>query len=285
MTTITKPGLYPQLDEATYLADPVPEGSLSNSGAKRLVPPSTPAHFKAARDGAQERSNAFDIGHAVHGKVLGIGQPVKAIEGNRNANATKAAITEAEAEGFLVLKPDELEQVNAMAEAVLSHPIARVLFKKGYGTPEVSAFWRDEPTKVMLRCRYDWLPDPTDGKRLIVPDLKTTTDADPGKFGKSAANFGYFMQDAHYLDGLAAHDIGDESNAFVFVSVEKTRPFLVSVVQLDDEARALGRRLLRNAIDLYAQCMERDEWPGYSLAVERASLPAWFTRFHEETYA
>ena len=35
--TVTEPGLYPDIDFAEYLADPVSGGSLSHSGIKTLV--------------------------------------------------------------------------------------------------------------------------------------------------------------------------------------------------------------------------------------------------------
>ncbi|MBO0827768.1 MAG: hypothetical protein J2P24_08300 [Streptosporangiales bacterium] len=42
---ITEPGVY-NLPAAVYHADPVPGGSLSQSGAKKLLPPSCPALYR-----------------------------------------------------------------------------------------------------------------------------------------------------------------------------------------------------------------------------------------------
>lgn len=277
---VTTACLLPDLDEAVYHGDPVPTelgGSISQSGAKLLLSPSTPAHFRWAQDNPPEMRREFSVGHAVHAKVLGVGAPVAVIDGNRNSTAVKEAVAQAEAEGKIVLKSEDFDACEAMAESVLAHPIAAALFEKGWGTPEVSAFWQDAETNVFLRARFDWLPDEQQG-RVIVPDLKTTIDANPAHFGKTAANFGYYLQAWWYLEALAAHGIGDESNAFVFVCVEKKPPYPVSVVQLDDEAMSIGRSRMRQAIDIYAACMESGEWPGYSTEVARASLPSWFAR-------
>jgi hypothetical protein len=46
---ITEPGVY-DIAEDHYHADPVPGGSLSNSGAKKLLPPSCPAKFAYERE-------------------------------------------------------------------------------------------------------------------------------------------------------------------------------------------------------------------------------------------
>lgn len=298
MVTITEPRLVPDLDEVDYHADPVPKdigGSLSQSGAKLLIPPSTPAHFRWSQDHPQAYKRQFAVGKAVHCKVQGVQAPVEVVQAKNKKGepydardyATVSAQQhrdEIHERGLIPLLRSEFDECEAMAEAVLAHPLASVLFEQGYGTPEVSAFWRDPETNVMLRCRYDWLPDERGG-RVIVPDLKTARSANPDTFGKSAADFGYFMQDPHYLDGLAAHGIGNRDNAFIFVLVEKTPPYLVSVVQLTEEDRALGRRLMRRAIDTYARCMEADEWPGYTTEVASVSLPYWFHRLHEEVPA
>lgn len=287
MTTVTAPGLYPDMDEETYHADPVPMrlgGSLSSSGAKMLLPPSTPAHFKWNRDNGQEPKPAFDLGHAVHKLVLGSGAEFAVIAAKDwMTKAAKEARDAARAEGKTPLLTKEHMQATAMADAVRRHPIATLLFNPDRGRPEVSGFWQDCDTEVWRRFRLDWLPDAN--RRLIVPDLKTTVDANPAHFGKTAANFGYYIQHPYYLEGLQALGVGDEDTAFLFVLVEKTPPHLVSVVELDADAVALGRQAIRQALRTYAECVGTDTWPGYSPHVESASLPYYLTRHLEETFA
>lgn len=277
---VIEPCLLPGMDETAYHADPVPAdigGSLSVSAVKLLVPPSTPAEFRWAQDHPRVEKKTFKVGHAVHAKVLGVGADVAVIDGNRNANAVKAEIAEAEEEGLIVLKTPEYDEVNAMAEAVLRHPVASVLFKRGHGASEVSAFFRDDVTNVMRRGRFDWLPD-EDGGRLIVPDLKTSESVEAGAFGKYAAKYQYPMQGDWYLEALTALGIGNRDNKFVFVVVHKSPPHLVAVYELTEEDRAIGHRLNRNAIDLYAHCMETGEWPGHPEHVTELQLPDWYHR-------
>lgn len=297
MMEITTPGLYPGMDEATYHGDPVPSrlgGSLSNSGAK-LLAFSTPAHFKWARDNGRPPKRAFDLGHAVHKYVLREGDELVIVEktakdGTRldaDDYTTKSAQEHREAiraEGKIPLLRKEDDQAQSMAASVLRHPVARILFDPDHGTPEVSGFWQDPETEVWQRLRVDWLPDAR-GRRLIVPDLKTSNDADPTKFGKKAADFGYFMQHPFYLGGLQHLGLADDDAAFIFVNVETAPPHLVSVVELDEDAVALGRQLIRQALRTYAECMGTDTWPGYSQHVELASLPYYFTRQLEGAFA
>ncbi|MGW9447058.1 hypothetical protein, partial [Bacillus mobilis] len=46
LSAITRPGVYDGIPEAVYHRDPVPGGSLSSSGARKLLAPSCPALFK-----------------------------------------------------------------------------------------------------------------------------------------------------------------------------------------------------------------------------------------------
>jgi len=64
-------------------------------------------------------------------------------------------------------------------------------------------YWADQRTGTQLRARLDWMYDPGTGQ-LIIVDYKTADSADPGKFGKACADYGYHQQHAHYQDGLAA---------------------------------------------------------------------------------
>ena len=56
--------------------------------------------------------------------------------------------------------------------------------------------------------------------------------------------------------------------------VEKTEPYLVSVVALDVEAINIGRQLNDRAKRIYRECLESGVWPGYPSA-ELISLPMW----------
>jgi hypothetical protein len=167
-----------------------------------------------------------------------------------------------------------------MAAAVHKHPVAGALLDPATGEAERSLYWTDPDTGVALRGRLDWLRRPTNG-RVICVDLKTTVCANPLEFGKSAANFGYDLQDHHYRSGIRALGI-DPDPAFLFVLVEKTPPYLVSVVDLDEQAKTIGAARMRQAIDTYRDCTETGVWPGCSTEIEQITLPRWYTRTHEQ---
>ena len=279
--TITEPGIYPDLPSDDYHAQ---HDWLSWSRMKYLIPPSTPAHFKAALSADEERKRHFDMGKVVHALTLGAGDDYVVVQAlNRQKepyDATSYDTVSAQvhrdaiyADGLVPILAAELEQAEAMAKSVNEHPVASALLADG--RPEVSLFWVDDATGVKCRARLDWLPNAVKGRRLIVPDLKTAVTAAPSEFSKAAANFAYYGQGMHYLDGVRALGL-DLDPAWLFITVEKARPHLVSVGQLSDrEDLRLARAVVDHCRRLYAECSATDNWPGYGHGINDLRLPTW----------
>lgn len=272
-TVITEPCLVKDMDEDIYHRDPVPESSLSVSGAKRIL--DCPARFKWEQENRRQKK-AFDFGHAAHAKVLGKGAPYvvipdKLLASNRatSTTAAKAFIAQAREDGLVPLKSDEAAVIDAMAAKLIEHPIAAKLLS--LGDAEQSMFWRDETTKVMLRGRLDWLTKLGSGRPVIVDYKTTARTADPARFGWEARDFDYHMQDCWYREG--ANLLGIEDPAFVFIVQEKTAPYFVSVVELDDPSREVGDQRNRVARQTYLDCMTRDEWPAYAPIIHPVNVP------------
>jgi hypothetical protein len=280
--TTFRPGVYDGMPEAMYHGDPVPGGSLSSSGARKLLPPSCPAKFRWETDNPPPPKDHLELGSAAHKLVLGVGAEIAEIKA-RNWQ-TKAAQNDrdaARAEGFLPLLTHEHEQVKAMAAAIRAHPAAAGLFNPERGKPEQSMFWQDPATGIWRRSRADWLPDSDARRRLIVADYKTCNSGDLASIPKSVANYGYFQQADWYLDGVRSLGLAADP-AFVFIFQEKEPPYLITPVQLDANALAAGRELNRQASDLYRACTGHGEWPGYTAGIEVVSLPPWAFRRLEE---
>jgi hypothetical protein len=276
--TTFRAGVYDGMPEARYHGDPVPGGSLSSTGARKLLPPSCPAKFRWETDNPPPPKDYLELGSAAHKLVLGVGAEIIVIKA-RNWQ-TKAAQNERDAarsEGFLPLLTHEHEQVEAMAAALRRHPVASALFNPGRGKGEQGLFWQDPDTGIWRRARLDWLPDADARKRLVVGDYKTCAAGDLTSIPKSIANYGYHQQGDWYLDGVRTLGLGADP-AFIFIFQEKTPPYLITPVQLDVNALQAGRELNRQAIDLYRACSERDDWPGYTGGIETVSLPAWAFR-------
>lgn len=272
---VTKPGVY-DLTSEQYHGDPVPGGSLSASGAKRLLPPSCPAIFDYERTHGRPEKATFDFGHAAHLHVLGVGAQIVAVDAdNWRTKAAQEAKAAAYEDGKTPLLVGDVAVVEAMAAAIRAHPVAAALLNPENGKAEQALFRQDERTGTWLRSMLDWLPDAGNG-RMIVPDYKTAVSASPQAFAKAVANYGYHQQDAWYRDMVKNLGLAEEV-AFVFIVQEKTAPYLVTVVELDAEAVRIGRELNLEAIDVFAACQTSGRWPGYADDVELIALPQWAT--------
>lgn len=272
--TITEPGIY-EMDAETYHADPVIGGSLSSTGARRLLPPSCPALYRHERDHGTAPKRHYDLGHAAHKLVLGAGPHLEVIDAdNYKTKAAQAQRDEAHACGDVPLLRHEYDQVQAMAAALRANRLAAALFDPDRGTPEVSLIWHDDPTGVMRRARLDWRPYES-RRRLIVPDYKTCASAEPEAFAKAAYQHGYHQQARWYLDAAQALGLAGPDAAFVFVAQEKNPPYLVTVIELDDTALRIGDIRNRRALNLYAECTASGHWPAYHEGVALVALPRW----------
>lgn len=279
MTEITVSGIYDDMPADEYHADPVPGGSLSSGGARKLLPPSCPAKFRWWADNGQESTADFDFGHATHKLVLGKGPEIAVIDADSwRSNAAKEAAEIARETGKIPLLVPAFERAQAMEAALRAHPQAGPWFEPGTGEAEQSLFWRDGEFGVWRRARPDWVPhwrSSVDG-RLILPDYKTCHSADPVALSKAMDQHGYEQQAAWYIDGAEALGLSaPDSTAFVFVFQEKTPPYLVTVCTPDVVALRRGRMRNRIALSIYRECVESGEWPGYSDKVEVLPLPIW----------
>lgn len=270
---LTEPGIY-DIPEDLYHADPVPGGSLSSTGARKLLPPSCPARFRYEQLHPAAPSAAMELGTAAHKLILGTGPELVVVDAaDWRTNAAKDQAAEARGRGAVPLLRDDYARVQAMAAAIRSHRLASALLspERG-GHPEQSLFAVDDYTGVWCRSRLDWMPDP-ESPRPVIADYKSAASADPGAFTRSVSTYGYHVQEFWYRR-LYAQLTGVDAE-FVFIVQEKTPPYVVTVCRLDDESVRAGGTLARQALERYRDCMESGIWPAHSDEIERISLPRW----------
>ncbi|MDT0608788.1 PD-(D/E)XK nuclease-like domain-containing protein [Streptomyces lancefieldiae] len=264
-----QPGLY-DIDAELYHSDPIPGGSISSSGARKLVA-ECPAKFKYWLDNPQPHNKALELGTAAHKLVLDDGPELVLVDAEKwNTDALRAEVAAIRAAGDIPLKRDELEQVRAMAAALRQHEEAAALLEPGSGVAEQSAFWEDNG--VWRRARFDWLRH--DGQ---IVDYKTARSCRREDLEKAFNEHGYHQQQEWYIDAGDALNVSDPEKPFQFVLQEKEPPYLVVVTTCDPMARGIGRHLNEVALNTYAICRERDEWPGY-LPNPMTALLSWVER-------
>lgn len=274
--TAMEPGIY-EMSADEYHARP----ELSSSGARKLLPPHTPAQFAYERRHPQAPTDEMVFGSAVHTKVLGAGAEIEIVEAkNWTTNAAKEAKAAAVAAGKIPLLRKDNDRADEMAATVRNHPLAAALLAAG--RPEQAIFWADPETGVQCRALIDWLGE-TDGGLLFATDYKTCVSADLDKISKAVYEYGYHIQSAWYKGGLRALNLAQRVK-FVFIFQSKQPPYLVNVIELDPEAQAAGEHYARVARLTYRDCTEANEWPGYRTDyIELVGLPGYaLTRYYEE---
>jgi hypothetical protein len=267
-----KTGLYSDIPNADYHGG----AGISKSGLDLVA--RSPLHYWSAYLDPdripREESPAMFVGTAIHAAVL---EPDKFHAGylpmprvDRRTKDGKAVHDEyqqrAHEAGQLLIGADDYAACVSIAAQVRQHPAASVLFADG--APEQSAFWTDPETGLLCKARPDWL------RPGAVLDVKSTDDASAYAFQRSVTKWRYHVQAAWYLDGIY-HATGEQRQAFVFCVFEKTPPYAAAFYYADSDMLELGRREYQRVLRVYAQCVERDIWPGYSSEILPISLPAW----------
>lgn len=241
----------------------------------------SPAHYLAWVAGNEYReSPALSFGKALHMRALepllfartylvapDFG-PCRKTEGcsseQAKENKARREAWRAEHRGATILDSATGFATLGMIEAIADHPIARPLLESGEA--ELTGRWND-----LLPCklRADFYRE--DLGTLV--DVKSTLDASADAFRRSVISYGYHRQTAHYEFGLEA--LGYPADHALFVVAEKAPPFAVAVYALDDMFTQLGERQVDAAKHRLADCLERNEWPGYPDTIQTLSLPPW----------
>lgn len=268
-----EPGLY-DIPAGLYHDDPIPGGSLSSTGARRLN--DCPARFKYFLDNPEPYKPEFEFGTAAHTVVLGDGPELIVVDEERwDTKETKAKVAAIRAAGNVPLKAAARQRIDDMAEALTRHPEASDLLTPGSGLAEQSAFWHDD-NGIWLRARFDWL------RPEEIADYKTARSVHPDALQKAVYEHGYHQQHSFYRKVAIELGLIPPTGTFKFIFQEKQPPYLVAVAELDFPAQVIGDELNARALHTYAMCRATGYWPAYSEGTTYISLPPWVERKYAE---
>lgn len=171
-----------------------------------------------------------------------------------------------------ILTPEQHRLANDIAKAVRFHPAANKYLEAG--DPEVTLEWT-LPAELGSRAakgRVDWITR-VDGKPVLV-GLKTARDCRHFQFSRHAANLGYHLAWAYYLDGYKA--IRGLTPRVVEIVVESAAPHAVKVFNIGEDIILQGREEYWECVKLLAECEAAGEWPAPGGdAEEDLTLPSW----------
>lgn len=222
----------------------------------------------------REPTAAFQFGTLLHAAGLP-GENVDDIavrmpEGMKKTTKEGKAFV-AEHKDKIIVSPSDAYVLDQMMLSLQEHPFSAGLVNGDLkGKSERSFFCTDSETGLELKARPDFILDDCS----LILDLKSTLDASPKGFQRSVANYRYYVQASHYLD-VVEMATGTRPQAFLFIAVEKQRPFSTAVYMADQAMIDLGKQHAREDLSNIAQWIADNKFPSYSERVEEISLPKW----------
>lgn len=264
------PGIYgyESLSNADYHAS---EGVSSSQLKTMLKAPAIEA-YKA--ENPSDPSADMILGSAVHSKILtpSLCDVITEPDFNKRTKQGKEdylAWVEAN-KNMLILTDTQAEQCDGMVDALMAHPMARILLSEG--AAESSRYWYDPQTMELCKVRFDFFNEPHN----VIVDLKTTGDASESAFVRTCVNFRYELSAMYYMEG--ARQTGQDPRDFVFIVIERKPPFLISLFTLPPELKNKGEITWRRGLNIWHQCRKTNTWPGYSEEIRVLDAPAWALR-------
>lgn len=284
---ISESGVYP-LSMNRYHSDCCVGPSISSSGLRILVDEhKAPAHYwcdsylNPEREEPDEEKEHFTLGQAAHIRLLGeagfdetfavrpdmLGG--KAWHGNRTE--CKLWKQEQKALGKAILKQEDMKIIEGMERTIARDDLVNHC-ELLTGMVEQSLIWQDKETGVWLKARPDVLPVHQDA----VVDIKTIAAADYRSCEKSNDDYAYHIQLALAGMGileLTGRELGNDD--YILLFIEKRRPYCCNIKIIQPDVIQLGKMLARKAIRIFAECLNKGEWPGYADSGGYLNIPKW----------
>tara|TARA_R100000005_G_C4971085_1_gene184056 strand:+ start:349 stop:1116 length:768 start_codon:yes stop_codon:yes gene_type:complete len=225
-------------DDEKYYAD---REHVSNSMLSLLN--KSPQHLQKLLDGHQEETPALIFGSAFHTYVLEPEkwkQDVAIYDGKTRRGKAWEEFQEQHASKTIINK-SEYQKIVAMRRALCT-PEDNYEFIEN-SLHEVVRVW--EMQGVKCKGKADCVYETKDGKKIII-DVKTTQDASPDGFRRSAYKYGYHRQASFYVDGFGADE-------FWFAVVEKDSPYRVGLYQASEDFINNGRDEVSILLETYKE--------------------------------
>lgn len=240
---------------------------ISKSGLDLIA--RSPAHFRYAP--AKESTRPMEIGTAIHTAILEPERFTKEYMLLRDVKVRTASEYKQAAKiytGERTLTSTESDNVVGMQQAVWSNNEAKLFLGNEQTKTEVSIFTTDPVTGVKVKCRFDALLG------IAGMDVKKTEDCRPDQFIRSVWNYRYHVQHAFYCD-VFEWETGERMDDFRFLAIEDNAPNANKIYRLPHDLVSYGRKLYREALNTYADCLESGHWPSHDGSTEVLNPLAW----------
>lgn len=231
---------------------------LSCSMLKPLL--ESPAHFRSSLLNLHSATKAKDFGSLVHSLVLEpkrVGVDVAIYPGMADSKSKDFKEFEAAYPHRLVVDEPTFRKGLNLAERILTRRVRGRYFGDflAEGKPEVSIYFREPTTGLMLKVRFDLFhPD-------ISFDLKTTRHSSSTAFLRDANDMSYDFQAYMYSLARAHFEGSDTIKPFEFIAAESDEPHSIHVITAGESFMNNGAKKFQEILSIYSSCVAADYWP------------------------
>ncbi len=249
------------------------------NGSSLLHMRRSPMKYRHEKDHPSPPTPAMILGTATHRMILepdrvndfsvwGEGEDQNVRRGKvwdafKAANADRMIITAAERDAM----------VGMAVGARRNLPIMK--YANAKGKCEVSMFWKDSTSGRLYKGRIDKIID-----GHLIPDLKTTRDCRPYKFGAQAYQLGYHIKMAMYWSGYKA--ITGYEPKMRLLAIESKPPHESAVYRVTKDVLVQGLEEWQQLEQQLAECEKNDDWPAAEQEETDLVLPTWATEKIDE---
>tara|TARA_R110002020_G_scaffold320541_3_gene536457 strand:- start:82 stop:981 length:900 start_codon:yes stop_codon:yes gene_type:complete len=196
------------------------------------------------------------------------------IENGSNIGGVKKAYVEfkKEHQNKKILKAEVKDQLTSMRTNMLKHDGTNSLFKNAIA--HEATCYHNIVDDLDGKSRIDVDTVAKSGWPILV-DIKTTTDASKEAVSRSVFNYAYFRQAAYYIDSYEKVT-GEKVGGFVFVFVEKSKPYNCQPYQMEREYIEYGKKLNDLSVDSIVKWLRHGTVkPYYDEKIPVVSMPHW----------
>ncbi len=184
---------------------------------------------------------------------------------DRRGNAWKAEKANAEEWGKTPVLKSTVDVAQNMADSARSNPHVKRFFEtlpdECSELREQEIFWQGEflPKKAKLDQIISW--NENDTKRIVVVELKTTSDPTVAEFARQYRNMSYHAQAAWYEEGLKTLLKADSYQfEHIVVVVRNSVPHDAALYRVDPSFVEIGRKGIAGHEPRLARCYNNGDW-------------------------
>lgn len=220
--------------------------------------------YYVAREALPPQPNrAMVIGSAVHKILLERAKPEECLLVypdeclNKNGGligVNAAKFRDANPDKFVV-KQEDAATIGEAVVAALNHDLGDLIAHPD-AVFELPQQWIDSQTQLPCRMMADFYCDM--GDEVLAYDLKTTERIYPSDVRRTFRNLRYWLQDAHYSNGLET--ILGKPVRFAFWLLEVKEPYRICRWEYKPSDRDNFKPVYQNTMETLARCYREDHW-------------------------